>query len=200
MSFKGAAAICVLILTGCASSPPQTAARAQEKSSATSEDQSFGLRNQGFSLLYQLLSDEKNLSKLLLIKKEQADTGELLREISEVAGAAVKQMDAFAKADPHLHLDMAGLPAVEAEARELISKTDAKELITKGGEKFEVRILITQADSLRYGAALATATSNHDSDTARKAFLADTTRRLEELHQKLIDLLHARWRMPPPPK
>jgi hypothetical protein len=84
----------------------------------------------------------------------------------------------------------------EKETRDLISKTRAKELITKSGEKFELRILLTQSEALTYGAHLAVVVQSHESDPQRKKFLADTSQRLQELHQAVIDLMHERWRMP----
>jgi hypothetical protein len=199
MFLRHAPAICLVFLASCATEP-KPAANPSHPVDITSQDQQFAVRNQGYSLLHKLLSDEKNLSKLLIIKKEQTDTGALLREISEVTGNAAGQLERFEKSDPHLHLKLPSLPMVEQEARDLISKADARELITKGGEKFEVRVLVTQADSLRYGAALAAAISNHEADAARKKFLAETGDRLEALHQKLIALLHRRWEFPAPPK
>jgi hypothetical protein len=181
----------VSLLGGCATKPPEAPA-------VTANDQRFGIRNQGYSLLHKLLSDEKELSKLLVIKKENSDAGALIKEISQVAADAVKQLEAFSKADSHLHLNMPGLPQVEAQARDLISKTEAKELITKSGEKFEMRVLITQADALRYASALAAAISAHEGDQNRKKFLAATSEKFQELHQKLIDLMHTRWKMPEP--
>lgn len=162
------------------------------------DDARLGVRNQGYSLLYKLLSDEKDLSKLLLVKKEQSDTGNLVRKIAEAAAAAVKQMDAFAKADPHLHFNMDGLPNAEKETRDLIGKTRAKELITKTGEKFDLRILLTQSEALTYGAHLAVVVESHETDPTRKKFLADTSQHLQNLHQALIDLMHTRWKMPAP--
>lgn len=184
--------ICALALlaAGCAS------IATTEKAVAPNQDHSVAIRDQGYALLYQLLSDEKNLSKLLLIKKEQADVGALLKRISEVSGEAAKQMEAFAKADPHLHLEFDGLPKIEKQTREMIGKTRAKELIAKTGDKFELRVLLTQNEALTYGAHLAVALQSQETDPARQKFLAETSQRLQDLHQALIDLMHTRWKMP----
>jgi hypothetical protein len=191
-----------LWFAGCATVPAEKSTSNEKSASPPSnakplsEDSRLGIRNQGYSLLYQLLSDEKNLSKVLLIKKEERDVGELVRKISNVSGDAVKQMDAFAKTDGHLHYHMEGLPSAEKETRDLIGKTREKEVLTKGGEKFDLRILLTQSEALTYGAHLAIVVQSHEQEPTRKAFLGDLSRQLQELHQSLIDLMHSRWRMP----
>lgn len=178
----------LLLAAGCATPPrpPET----------TAPDQQFAIRNQGYSLLYLLFADEQNLSKLLVIKKEAPDLGNLLKDISKTSADAVKQLEAFAKQDTHLHIKMPGLPLAEQQTREAIGKTKAKELITKGGQKFEVRILLSQAEALTYGAHLAYVTKAHDTDPDRLQFLTKVTNDLQDLHQRLIDLIHQRWQTP----
>ena len=189
-------------MAGCATQPaakdPKQPSPKAEAAAATaaSEDSRLAIRNQGYSLLYKLLDDEKDVSKLLIIKKEQSDAGELIKKIAAASGDAAKQLDAFSKADPHLHLKMDGLPVAERETRDLISKTHAKELITKTGEKFELRILLTQAEALSYGAHLALVTQSYETDANRKKALGDISQQYQSLHQALIDLMHARWQMP----
>jgi hypothetical protein len=183
--------LCLILLTGCVAStkPPPPA-------QVTANDQRLAIRNQGYSLLHQLLADEGNVSKLLVVKNEADDLGALLKDISRTSADSAKQIEKFSKADPHLHLKMPGLPIVEHQTRDLIAKTKARELITKGGEKFEVRIVLSQAEALNYGAHLAAATLANETDPARKQFLAKTSEQYQQLHQRIIDLIHARWRAP----
>jgi len=178
------------LIVGCATSPQP------ESSEPVSRDQAFATRNQGYSLLYGLMSDEKDVSKLLLIKREKSDVGELIREIARTSGEAAKQLENYEKADPHLHLKMTGLPKAEEQTRALISKTTAKELLSKGGEKFEVRILLTQNEALRYGSHLALVIQTMETEPERKKFLGETSQKLAALHQRVIDLFHARWNEP----
>lgn len=181
-----------LLLAGCAS----TATKPPAPAEVPAEDQKFAIRNQGYSLLYDLLSDEKDVSKLLLIKKEAPDLGALLKDIAHVSGDAAKELEAFEKKDSHLHLKMTGLPVAEQQARDLIAKTKAKELISKTGDKFEVRILLAQAEALSYGSHLAAVISPNETDPERKKFLAATSEVYQQLHQRLIDLVHSRWHSP----
>ena len=41
-------------------------------------------RNEGYSLLHQLVSKQKGVSKLLIVKREQADVRELVQEIARL--------------------------------------------------------------------------------------------------------------------
>jgi hypothetical protein len=91
---------------------------------------------------------------------------------------------------------MTGLPKAEEQTRDLISKTTAKELLSKGGEKFEVRILLTQSEALRYGSHLALVVQTMETEPERKKFLGETSQKLAALHQRVIDLFHARWNEP----
>jgi len=185
-------------LSGAATQPEAKDSKDAPRAAEPSEDTRLAIRNQGYSLLYQLLDDQKNVSKLLIIKKEQSDVGDLITKIAKTSGEAAKQLEAFSKTDPQLHLKMDGLPAAERETRDLISKTRAKELITKTGEKFELRILLTQSEALTYGAHLAAIVQIHETDESRRKVLGDISRHYQDLHQALIDLMHARWRSPAP--
>src|SRR4249920_2000751 len=80
------------LIVGCATKPDL------QSSEPTSQDQVFAIRNQGYSLLYGLVSDEKNVSKLLLIKHEKSDVGELIREIARTNAEAAKQLENYEKA------------------------------------------------------------------------------------------------------
>lgn len=182
------ASLIALVLAGCATAPTPEVPKSQ--------DAALAIRNQGYTLLYKLLSDEKNVSKLLIIKKEHADLGELIKRISKVTGDAAEELERLSKADGHLHLNLESLPEVEKQVRDSIAKTRAKELITKGGQKFELRVLLTQGEALTYGAHLAAVLQAHERDEERRRFLAGTSQKLQELHQAVIDLMHTRWDTP----
>lgn len=184
--------VVLLLMAGCASTP----VKPPEPVSVTANDQALAIRNQAYTLLYGLMSDEKNVSKLLVVKKEAPDVGEILRDISTTAGAAAKELERFSKADSHLHLDFESLPIAEKQTRDSIAKAKAKELISKTGQKFEVRIILTQAEALTYGAHLAAVTQANETDPGRKEYLGKLSQQLQDLHQRVIDLIHSRWQTP----
>ena len=99
----------LIFVMGCATRPKPAAAP------PPAEDARLAIRNQGYSLLYGLMADEKNLSKILLIKKEQSDVGDLIKKISRVAGEtssdkarAVGRLSPESFRTPQYHLARSG--------------------------------------------------------------------------------------------
>src|SRR6185436_16807430 len=58
------------------------------------------VRDNAYSLLYDLLSDEQHVSKLLIIKRDRRELNRLIKRISDAAGQGVESLEAFAKQDP----------------------------------------------------------------------------------------------------
>jgi hypothetical protein len=112
-------------------------------------------RNNAASLLYDLLNDERNVSKILIIKHNDAELGKLIDAISKTSGDAYKRLGEMAKADATLNLEALKLPAGEKETRKAIAKTKEHELLFSSGENFEFQLLLTQWDAMSYGWHLA---------------------------------------------
>jgi hypothetical protein len=153
--------ICVPVLvafSGCGSLQDASEPKpAPEPATATVRPTSLPshIRDNCASLLYDLLGDEKNLSKLLIIKRESDELHQLVTRISETSGRGAKQLEQLAQADRTLHLKAPGLPSGEAATREAIAETKKKLLLQSKGGEFEFQLLLTQAEALSYGAHLA---------------------------------------------
>jgi len=145
--------------------------------------------NQAQALLFGLLSDEKNVSKLLIIKRERPELRALINEISERAGKAHKELEAFAKSDRTLNLKDQGLPSAEVVTRNAIAKARAKELLTESGKEFELRLLLAQNEALTYGAYLAATAAANDTVANRRQALQQLSSDLLQLQKKTVDLL-----------
>src|SRR5688572_14694669 len=133
----------LFVLCGCASlhetsSPTPAQSNAQRSGNSPLEN------SHGYALLFELLGDEKNVSKLLLIKRERPELRDLVQDVAQRCGTAHEELERIAKADAALNLKTNGLPAVEIETRKAIGKTKAKQLLTESGEEFELRLLIAQ--------------------------------------------------------
>ncbi|HEY5298728.1 MAG TPA: hypothetical protein VIK59_12480 [Verrucomicrobiae bacterium] len=138
------------IFCGCAqvqNSPPTVADGPDAKK--------IELCNNAASLLYGLLDEEKNVSKVLIFKGNSAALGQLIKAISKSAGDGEKQLAAMAKNDSALNLHALELPAGEKATRAAIAKTREHELLFSSGENFEFTLLLTQAEALSYGSHLA---------------------------------------------
>src|ERR1041384_8358564 len=106
------------LLTGCQSLRAKPA-------TGTSAAQST--RNNCYSLLHQLLDDQKDVSLLRFIKREHADVKNLVKKIATASGTGAKLLEDFAKQDPTINLMDFRLPPGEAGTREAIASTKKKE-------------------------------------------------------------------------
>src|SRR5688572_18857675 len=183
----------VFFLCGCAS--------LHETSSRTPAPQSDALApraqdTHGYALLFDLLGDEKNVSKLLIIKRERPELRDLIRDIAQRCGTAHEELERLAKADPGLNLKTNGLPAVEIGTRDAIGKTKAKQLLTEGGKEFELRLLIAQHEALTYGSHLSAAIAKSETNAQRGQFLRRLSSDLEVLENRVTSMLMANYSLP----
>lgn len=140
------------------------------------------IRNNCYSLLYQLLNEEKDLSKLRFIKRENADLKNLLKRIAVTANDGVKQLQAFARQDSSLTLDDYRLPSGEEQTRADISSQKEKELLHQSGDKLEFTLLLTQIEALNYASHLAHIAAQNDFRPERMQFLAELSNKMAILY------------------
>ena len=134
------------LLTGC-QSPKAGSPSVSSAAQAT--------RNNCYSLLHQLLDDEKDVSMLRFIKSEHADVKNLVKRIATTSGTGATLLEQFAKDDPSIRLDDIRLPPGELATRDAIASTKQKELLGQTGDTFELTLLLTQTEALSYGWHLA---------------------------------------------
>ena len=124
-------------------------------SQAPGEADKLAVRNNAASLLYDLLGQEKNVSKILLIKKKAPAFDKLIKDISKTADDEEKQLDQFAKDNPAFDLHQMKLPPGEAATREAQSKAQEHAILTAKDQTFEFDLLLAQAQALDYASHLA---------------------------------------------
>jgi len=173
-------ALVAVIQLGCRTAPRPVSEAESSASTAPSH---------AHALLFGLLSDEKNVSKLLIIKRERPELRALINEISERAGEAHKALEAFAKSDRTLNLKDQGLPSAEVLTRNAIAKARTKELLTESGKEFELRLLLTQNEALTYGGYLAATAAASDTSGDRRQMLQQLSTDLLQLQKKTGDML-----------
>ena len=177
------AVLSVCLLAGCASAHESAPQRPTGKPPDA----------HGYALLYDLLSDEKDVAKLRFIKHERPELKELINEISARCGDAHKRLEAFGKADGSLNLKDLGLPADEVAARKAISKFKEKQLLTEKGKDFEVQLLLSQNEALTYGAHLAQILVPVESQPERAQYLSKLSFDLLQLQQKVLGMVIANY-------
>ena len=171
------------VLTGC--KPAQ--ARLPSPSSAAP-----ATRNNCYSLLHQLLDDQKDVSVLRFIKREHSDVKDLVKKIATTSGAGAKLLEKFAKNDPTVSLDATLLPSGETATRDAIASTEKNELLSQTGDEFELTLLLTQTEALSYAWHLAQVASENDSQPDRARALAGVSEDMKNLHQEVFTLLLAK--------
>lgn len=149
------------------------------------------VRNNAASLLADLLGDEKNVSKILIIKHNSPELGRLIKAISKTAGDGAEQLETLAKEDPTLNLHALQLPPGETATRAAISKTKEHELIFSSGEKFELNLLLTQTDALDYGSHLAKIAAENSSSPEQKSKFHSLDLALNALFQRVVARIRA---------
>ncbi len=173
----------ICVLTGCESSkgkPPFS-------SSVTRST-----RNNGYSLLHQLLDEQKDVSILRFIKPEDSEVKNIVKKIAAASGAGSKLLEEFAKHDPSISLDDIQLPPGEARTRDAIASTKEKELLTQTGAKFELTLLLTQTEALSYAWHLAQVTSKNEPQPERARAVAGVGEDMKNLYQEVFLLLLSR--------
>ena len=146
-------------------------------------------RNNCYSLLHQLLDEEKDVSLLRFIKHEQGDVKNLIKKIADASGTAAKLLEEFARRDPLIRLDELKLPPGETATRDAMGSTKQKELLAQSGDEFELSLLLTQTEALGYASHLAKVASQYEPQPERAHALLCIGRDMQELHQEVFQLL-----------
>ena len=149
----------------------------------------FRHQNEGYGLLYKLMSDDSDVSKIVIFTRADDSVVSLIKEIATASQAAKKQMDEFPKSDSHIEYDESDLPKLEAKGRELQSSQDTKGLLSSRGKDFEVLLIFTQAQATDYAVQLCEALIENEKDPTRQAFLTNLSKQFAAFHERLMNLL-----------
>jgi hypothetical protein len=146
-------------------------------------------RNNSYSLLHQLLDEQKDVSMLRFIKREHTDVKNLVTRIASASGAGSKLLEDFAKHDSSIYLNDLRLPVGETATRTAIASTKKKELLGQKGDQFELTLLLTQTEALSYAWHLAKVASENEPQPERARALADISRDMEQLYREVFVML-----------
>jgi hypothetical protein len=174
------------VLTGCQS----------PKAKAPSVN-SPSTRNNCYSLLHQLLDDEKDVSLLRFIKSEHSDVRNLVKRIATTSGTGATLLEEFAKDDPSIRLDDIRLPPGELATREAIASTKEKELLGQTGDTFELTLLLTQTEALSYASHLAKVAGENEPQPERARALAGLSGDMQNLYHEMFALLLSQTKSSP---
>ena len=147
------------------------------------------VRNNAASLLYELMGEEADLSKLLLIKRERDELHRVVKSISSSADATHKTLARLAKEDTSLDLKHTDLPPGETATRAAMSKQKGGELLRASGADFEFKLLLTQVESLAYAEQLARVAALNESNPTRAQVFTDIATHMNQLRKEALSLL-----------
>lgn len=144
-----------------------------------------GSSGHGYAILHEILGQERQVAKLLLVKLERDELETVIDAIAKTCDEAYDRLEKFAKADRGLDLVDTGLPRDEVQTRQAMAATWRERLLAASGRELEFQLLLSQHESLAYMAHLADTLSRSEPDPERLAFLrglwTDLTRRQEEV-------------------
>ncbi len=149
----------------------------------------FRRQNEGYGLLYKLMSDDSQVNKIVIFTRADDSLVKLIKEIASASQAAKAKMDEFPKSDNHIEYDEADLPKLETRSRELQSSDDTKGLLGSSGKDFEVLLIFSQAEATDYAVQLSKALLENEKDSTRQAFLTDLSKQFADFHERLMGLL-----------
>ncbi len=176
-----------LLICGCQSAPPPAATPLSAESKKKTPDPAAF--NNSLALLDDLLNDEKNISKLLIIKHNTAELGRLAVNISKTSGNGQKLLESIAKNDTSIDLKAVDLPAGEKATRKAIAKTKEHVLLHSSNAELEFQLLMTQAEALNYGAHLAAVATENDTRPERGQQLLTLSNQLKALDEQVLVML-----------
>lgn len=171
------------VLTGCQSSKGKSPSGAGAVRTT---------RNNCYSLLHQLLNDQKNVGLLRFIKREDTDVKILVKKIANASGAGAKLLEEMAKHDPSINLDGIWLPSGESATRDAIASTKKKELLGHTGDEFELALLLTQTEALSYAWHLAKVAAENEPRPDHARAVAGMSKDMENLYHEAFLLLLAK--------
>jgi hypothetical protein len=161
---------------------------------------SLATRNNCYSLLYQLLDAQKDVSILRFIKPEQADVKALVIRIAKTSGAGAAQLKQLAAEDASISLNNLELPPGEVSTRDAIASTTKNALLGETGEEFELTLLLTQTEALKYAWHLADVAAKNEPQPERARTLMSLGAEMEGLYQEVFHLMLAKIKQAPAPK
>jgi hypothetical protein len=143
----------------------------------------------GYALLSNLVNKEKNVDKILILKKANGEVENFIKETAQTFLVFHEELNRTSSLKDKI-LDLkAVFPETELRARALIEKNTTATLLTSNGEDFEFQILLTQQKALEYAESLILTLQEQDLNTTRIAMLKKYEKKLHFLKIKAMQLL-----------
>jgi hypothetical protein len=175
------------IFCGCSRLSSPAPGTAPSQPAQIGEDpQKAELRSNAAGLLYDLLEQEKNVSKVFAVKDASKQVTRLVRLIAATASVEDRELTQLAAVDSSLNIKSMGLPPGETAARKAESKSEEYDLLFSSGINFEFNLLLTQAQAENYGWHLAKVAAENSTQPSEKRTFTDISMQMELLYEDTV--------------
>ena len=150
--------------------------------------------NEGYAILHATLGDEQYLKTIRLaktivtFKSISEPTRHIIDDIAQTSSDALEDLEQLASLSPEILFDAGMDGQIEQKTRRALRITTAKEFLTSK-ENFEVLLLISQTQALRFISHLARELSDIETNTRRKVWLVTLSDRFEALYRRVLSRL-----------
>lgn len=148
---------------------------------------------EGYSLVYGIASQQKDMKKLLWIKRESDPVDKVISAIADYTGELTTQLEDMAKRYPALTVQTQFLPTVEVKMRESVAAATTKEFLDSSGKDFERRLLLKQLTALETEQHLSKVMVELETADERRAFWRGVEKRFGELRRDVEGLLQREY-------
>lgn len=145
--------------------------------------------NGAYTILYEIVSKQKDLDKISFIKTISPELKPLLQEISQTSQKIVKKLKDWSSQDPQLRLNFHSLPTFEKQIRQEIESDTTRKIISSSKDSLEKLLLLKQSEGLNYQAYLCRWLSQNETNTVRQEKLKKFEKKLANLNRRVFDFL-----------
>ena len=174
---------------GCLSQPQPADRNSAPAAIQANAHPDISVRNNALALLQNLLGDEQDVAKVLILKSASDPTRRLLKDISATAKQYHTEIEAIARQLPDYDVKNLDLPSGEVAARKAESKTTEHAILHSHGADFEFEILLSQAQALDYGSHLAGLIAINETNSTRAGQFSALAQELNALYERTALLM-----------
>ncbi len=148
----------------------------------------------GYDILRSTLMDEQHLTTIrftktiVTFKSISEPTRKVIDDIAQSSAVALEELEQLASLTPVIIFDIERVGEIEQMTRDAIRITTAKEFLTSK-EDFEVRLLISQTQALRFVSHLTKELRDIETNAKRKEWLGMISDQYEKLYLRVLSRL-----------
>lgn len=143
----------------------------------------------GYAGLYDVVSQNQGVAKLLVIKTVPDEVATEIRAIAETCQAFTDELKDFAERDVSLDLAERDMPRMEHEARTGIENQTRQRLLFTSGEPLARHLLIAQVKAMQYVHHMCKTLADEDDDAQRSKALTRRAADFAEHEKRLLAML-----------